>query len=129
MPDSNPQAAEWMRQALQLAERAVALASPNPMVGAVIVREGEVVGTGFHTYEQKTHAEVRAIEAAGERARGATLYVNLEPCSHTGRTGPCTEAILRAGIREVIAAMEDPNPKVAGRGLEQLRRAGVSVEV
>jgi diaminohydroxyphosphoribosylaminopyrimidine deaminase/5-amino-6-(5-phosphoribosylamino)uracil reductase len=117
-----------MRRALELAERGTALTSPNPMVGAVLVRDGAVVGEGFHTYAEKTHAEVRAIKAAGD-AGGATLYINLEPCCHTGRTGPCTEAVIAAGITRVVAAMEDPNPLVGGKGFELLRQAGVAVEV
>jgi diaminohydroxyphosphoribosylaminopyrimidine deaminase/5-amino-6-(5-phosphoribosylamino)uracil reductase len=118
-----------MRRALELAQQETALASPNPLVGAVLVRDGVAVGEGFYTYEGKSHAEVRAIEQAGERARGATLYINLEPCCHTGRTGPCTEAVIAAGVRKVVAAMEDPNPLVAGKGFEQLRQAGVKIEV
>jgi diaminohydroxyphosphoribosylaminopyrimidine deaminase/5-amino-6-(5-phosphoribosylamino)uracil reductase len=118
-----------MLRALELAGQGTALASPNPMVGAVLVRDGEIVGEGFHTYEGRKHAEVLAIEAAGELARGATLYINLEPCCHHGRTGPCTEALLKAGIARVAAAMEDPNPQVSGKGFEQLRRGGVEVEV
>ncbi|MCL6565573.1 MAG: bifunctional diaminohydroxyphosphoribosylaminopyrimidine deaminase/5-amino-6-(5-phosphoribosylamino)uracil reductase RibD [Acidobacteriia bacterium] len=119
--------ARWMDRALELARRGEALASPNPMVGAVIVADGRVVGEAFHTYDGVRHAEVLALEAAGAAARGATLYVNLEPCCHTGRTPPCTEALLRAGIARVVAAMADPNPAVHGRGLRQLRRAGLAV--
>lgn len=117
-----------MDRALGLAERGTALASPNPLVGAVLVRDGKVVGEAFHTYEGRKHAEVLAIEQAGEAARGATLYINLEPCCHQGRTGPCTEVILAAGIRRVVAAMADPNPQVSGRGFERLRQGGVEVE-
>ncbi len=119
--------AHWMDRALELARRGEALTSPNPMVGAVIVAGGRVVGEAFHTYDGVQHAEVLALEAAGAAARGATLYVNLEPCCHTGRTPPCTEAILHAGISRVVAAIADPNPAVHGRGLEQLRRAGLAV--
>ena len=119
---------EWMRRALALAEQGTALASPNPMVGAVLVLDGKIVGEGFHTYEGRKHAEALAIEAAGEQARGAALYINLEPCCHQGRTGPCTEAVLTAGVKHVIAAMEDPNPQVSGKGFEQLRLGGVEVE-
>ncbi len=119
----------WMARSLDLARRGAALASPNPMVGAVLVRDGRAVGEGFHTYEGRKHAEVIALETAGEYARGATLYLNLEPCCHTGRTGPCTEALIAAGVRRVVAAMKDPNPEVAGRGLEKLRAAGVKVEI
>ena len=119
---------EWMRRALELARRGTALASPNPMVGAVVIRDDQVVGEGFHTYEGRKHAEVLAIEQAGERARGATLVLNLEPCCHTGRSGPCTEAAITAGIWRVVAAMSDPNPLISGRGFERLREAGLQVE-
>lgn len=121
--------AAYLDRALELAARGTALASPNPMVGAVLVRDGRVVGEGFHTYQGICHAEVAAIAAAGEAARSATLYLNLEPCCHTGRTGPCTKAIIKAGIARVVAAMADPNPSVAGRGFEQLRNAGIEVTV
>jgi len=115
-----------MRRALELARQGVALASPNPHVGAVIVNSsGEIVGEGFHTYDRVKHAEVLAIEQAGERARGAHLYLNLEPCSHTGRTSPCADAVIRAGISRVYAAMSDPNPLVAGKGFAKLRKAGL----
>lgn len=116
-----------MQHALALARKGVGLASPNPMVGCVIVRDGQIVGEGFHQYEWRDHAEIVALKSAGERAPGATLYVNLEPCNHTGRTGPCTEAILAAGVKRVVAAMEDPNPLNHGRGLARLREAGVEV--
>jgi len=118
-----------MDRALQLARRGEALASPNPMVGAVLVRNGRVVGEGFHTYEGIKHAEIIALERAGSKSRGATLYINLEPCSHFGRTAPCTKALIAAGIRRVVAAMRDPNPKVAGRGFQQLRAADIEVEI
>lgn len=117
----------FMQHALALARRGVGLATPNPMVGCVIVREGQIVGEGFHQYEARDHAEIVALKAAGEKARGATLYVTLEPCNHTGRTGPCTEAIITAGIQRVVAAMEDPNPATSGRGFERLRSAGIDV--
>ena len=117
----------FMDRALALAERGMALASPNPTVGAVLVREGRVVGEGFHTYDGVRHAEVIALEAAGEAAKGATAYVTLEPCCHTGRTGPCTQALIQAGVKRVVAAMADPNPAVAGRGFQQLRKAGITV--
>jgi diaminohydroxyphosphoribosylaminopyrimidine deaminase/5-amino-6-(5-phosphoribosylamino)uracil reductase len=126
-PAASDEDARWMDRALELARRGEALASPNPMVGAVIVAGGRVVGEAFHTYDGVQHAEVLALEAAGPAARGATLYVNLEPCCHTGRTPPCTEAILRARIARVVAAMADPNPAVHGRGLQRLRRAGLAV--
>ena len=118
-----------MDRALALARRGEALASPNPMVGAVLVRNGRMVGEGFHTYEGIKHAEVIALESAGSKSHGATLYINLEPCSHRGRTGPCTKALIGAGVCRVVAAMRDPNPKVAGRGFRQLRAAGIKVEV
>lgn len=120
---------QYMAHALSLAERATALASPNPLVGAVLVQDGKVVAEAFHTYDGRKHAEVLAIEQAGDAARGATLYVNLEPCCHTGRTGPCTEAIVSAGIKKVVAAMPDPNPQVSGKGFEILRKGGIEVEV
>src|SRR5581483_8914204 len=117
-----------MQETLELAHQGIALASPNPCVGAVIVNPaGEVVGRGTHTYEGRKHAEVLAIEQAGERARGAMLYLNLEPCSHTGRTGPCADAVLAAGLRRVVIAMRDPNPLVSGAGLAKLRGAGIEV--
>jgi len=119
-----------MREVLDLARAGIALTSPNPCVGAVIVDDaGKVVGSGSHTYDGLKHAETLAIEQAGSKARGATLYVNLEPCSHQGRTPPCANAILSAGIIRVVAAMEDPNPLVAGQGFARLRDAGVQVEV
>jgi len=121
--------ADYMSAALELARQGVGRTSPNPAVGAVVVREGEVVGRGFHTWVGVKHAEVLALEEAGERARGGELYVNLEPCSHHGRTGPCTEAIIAAGVRRVVAAMQDPNPLVSGVGLRRLRSAGVEVEL
>lgn len=118
-----------MARVLSLAEHAAALAHPNPRVGCVIVRSGQVFGEGFHTYDALDHAEIIALRKAGENARGATLYVNLEPCSTTGRTGPCTQAILKAGIARVVASMKDPNPAVAGRGFVELKSAGVEVQV
>jgi diaminohydroxyphosphoribosylaminopyrimidine deaminase / 5-amino-6-(5-phosphoribosylamino)uracil reductase len=161
--------AAFMDRALELAARGGALASPNPMVGAVLVRDGRVIGEGFHTYEGLRHAEIVALEAAGtqfaqaagkqyaeklgslvgrafrhdikaassgvltpgedDAARGATLYINLEPCYHTGRTGPCTKALIAAGVARVVAAMADPNPAVAGRGFTELRAAGIEVSV
>jgi diaminohydroxyphosphoribosylaminopyrimidine deaminase / 5-amino-6-(5-phosphoribosylamino)uracil reductase len=114
-----------MEHALALARKGVGLASPNPHVGCVIVREGQIVGEGFHQYEWRDHAEIVALKSAGEKARGATLYVNLEPCNHTGRTGPCTEAVIAAGVRRVVAAMQDPNPATSGRGFERLRAANI----
>jgi diaminohydroxyphosphoribosylaminopyrimidine deaminase/5-amino-6-(5-phosphoribosylamino)uracil reductase len=117
----------FMEHALALARKSVGLTSPNPMVGCVIVRDGHIVGEGFHQYEWRDHAEVVALKSAGGKARGATLYVTLEPCNHTGRTGPCTEAILAAGIRRVVAAIEDPNPVTSGRGFARLEDSGVEV--
>ena len=126
---AKPNDARNMHQALELARRGIALASPNPRVGAVLVSaEGKVVGKGTHAYDGIKHAEVLAIEAAGEKARDGTLYLNLEPCSHLGRTGPCVDAIIAAGIRRVVFAMRDPNPLVAGRGAERLLAAGVEVQ-
>jgi len=117
-----------MRRALELAERGRGLTSPNPMVGAVVVTpEGEVVGEGFHARAGGRHAEVEALRAAGARARGATLYVTLEPCSHQGRTPPCSAAVIEAGVARVVAAVSDPNPLVSGRGFAQLRAAGIAV--
>lgn len=111
-----------------LAARGVGLAHPNPIVGAVIVKNGRVIGEGFHEYDKLDHAEIVALKQAGAKARGAHLYLNLEPCCTTGRTGPCTEAILKAGIRRVVAAIPDPHPAVSGKGFRQLRRAGVRVD-
>ena len=116
-----------MARALALAQRGEALASPNPMVGAVLVHNGRIVGEGFHTYDGVRHAEIIALESARDTARGATLYINLEPCSHQGRTGPCTRALIEAGVKRVVAAMRDPNPTVAGQGFRQLRTAGIEV--
>lgn len=117
----------WMTEAIELARKGMALAHPNPRVGAVVVRDGVKVGEGFHAYDQRDHAEIVALRQAREQARGATLYVNLEPCCTTGRTGPCTKAIVAAGVTRVYAAIEDPNPAVAGRGFDELKRAGIEV--
>ena len=127
MTPANP--ALWMERALDLAERGRSTTHPNPRVGCVIVRDGECVGEGWHERAGGPHAEVVALALAGDRARGADLYVTLEPCCHVGRTGPCTEALIRAGIRKVYAAMQDPNPRVAGRGIEQLQAQGIATEV
>ncbi len=121
--------AEFMREALDLARKGRSLASPNPMVGAVLVRGGEVVGRGFHTYAGVRHAEIIALAEAGEKARGATLYLNLEPCSHQGRTPPCVDALVHAGVARVVAPIPDPNPLVAGEGFRKLRAAGVEIEM
>ncbi len=119
---------QLMQQALELANAGVALTSPNPCVGAVVVAaNGEIVGRGTHTYAGKKHAEVLALEEAGRRARGASLYLNLEPCSHVGRTGPCADEVIAAGIRRVFVAMRDPNPLVGGRGIAKLQAAGIEV--
>jgi len=118
---------KWMARALALARKGEALAHPNPMVGAIVVADDLELGRGFHTYDGVKHAEVLALEEAGGRARGATLYINLEPCCHTGRTPPCTDAILAAGISRVVAAMADPNPRVSGRSFKILKDAGIEV--
>lgn len=115
-----------MARALQLAERGLYSTSPNPRVGCVLVRDGAVVGEGWHVRAGEAHAEVHALQAAGAAARGATAYVTLEPCNHHGRTPPCVDALLAAGVVRVVAAMEDPNPLVAGQGLARLRAAGVA---
>ena len=119
----------WMRKALGLARRGWGRTTPNPMVGAVIVRDGHEVGAGFHRRAGTPHAEVHALAAAGEGARGATLYVTLEPCSTTGRTPPCTDAILRAGVARVVIGCRDPNPNHAGRGVSILLEHGVAADV
>jgi diaminohydroxyphosphoribosylaminopyrimidine deaminase/5-amino-6-(5-phosphoribosylamino)uracil reductase len=116
-----------MRLAVRWGWRGAGATRPNPPVGAVVVRGGQVVGAGYHRQAGLPHAEVEALQAAGPRARGATLYVTLEPCTHHGRTPPCTEAILQAGIRRVVYGVEDPNPRVAGGGAEKLRAAGLEV--
>lgn len=123
---------EYIQQTLQLAAQGKGLVSPNPLVGSVVVKDGQIIGRGFHRYAELKHAEAWALEAAGEAARGATVYVNLEPCSHDGagkRTPPCVQALIDAGVKRVVAAMVDPNPRVNGRGFEQLRDAGIEVEV
>jgi diaminohydroxyphosphoribosylaminopyrimidine deaminase/5-amino-6-(5-phosphoribosylamino)uracil reductase len=119
---------QWMQRALDLAERGRGYVEPNPLVGAVVVRDGQSVGEGWHQRYGEAHAEVHALAAAGEAAAGATLYVTLEPCCHHGKTPPCTDAVLRAGIRRVVAAMDDPFPQVAGQGTALLRAAGVAVD-
>ncbi len=116
-------------RALTLAQRCTALAHPNPRVGCVIVKNNRIIAEGFHNYDRLDHAEIVALKKAGKNARGATLYITLEPCCTTGRTGPCTNAIIAAGIKRVVAAMQDPNPAVAGQGFEQLRRAGIEITV
>jgi len=124
-----PADAALMQRALELARRSVGLAHPNPHVGAIVARGHQKVGEGFHEYDKLDHAEIVALKQAGEKARGATLYVTLEPCCTTGRTGPCTKAIVGAGIARVVAAMKDPNPAVAGRGLAELTSAGIEVVI
>jgi diaminohydroxyphosphoribosylaminopyrimidine deaminase/5-amino-6-(5-phosphoribosylamino)uracil reductase len=118
-----------MRRALELAERGRGAVEPNPLVGAVVVRDGQLVGEGWHQRYGQAHAEVNALAAAGDAARGATLYVTLEPCCHHGKTPPCTDAVLRAGIVRVVAAMPDPFPAVAGKGAAQLRAAGAIIDL
>jgi diaminohydroxyphosphoribosylaminopyrimidine deaminase/5-amino-6-(5-phosphoribosylamino)uracil reductase len=118
----------FMAHALELARKGIALAAPNPRVGAVIVDTANaIVGEGFHTYDGVKHAEVLALEQAREAARGATLYINLEPCSHQGRTGPCADAVIAAGISKLVCSTRDPNPLVGGRGIERIRAAGIEV--
>ena len=116
-----------MQRAIDLAWQGVNTTMPNPRVGCVIVRDGEVVGEGWHRRAGEPHAEVLALQQAGERARGATAYVTLEPCSHHGRTGPCADRLVEAGVARVVAAMEGPNPLVNGQGLGRLRAAGIDV--
>lgn len=120
---------KWMKIAISLAKRGEGKVSPNPMVGAVILREGKLISKGYHRYFGGPHAEVDALKKAGKKARGATLFVNLEPCCHFGKTPPCTQAIIKAGIRKVIVAVKDPNPLNNGKGLEELKKAGIEVEV
>lgn len=121
--------AAMMRRCLELAQQARGHTAPNPMVGAVVVREGEIVGEGFHPKAGEPHAEVFALRAAGDRAYGSTVYVNLEPCNHYGRTPPCSEALVRAKVARVVVGMVDPNPQVAGGGIARLREAGIEVTV
>src|SRR5438309_4214331 len=116
-----------MLRALELAARGVGLASPGPLVGSVIVNGREITGEGFYDYQKVKHAETLALEQARERAQGATAYISLEPHAHFGRTTPCTDALIKAGIKRVVAPIEDPNPKVSGRGFAHLREAGVEV--
>jgi diaminohydroxyphosphoribosylaminopyrimidine deaminase/5-amino-6-(5-phosphoribosylamino)uracil reductase len=123
----NLQDEDFMRVAINLARNAIGRTSPNPLVGAVIVREGRIVGAGWHRKAGTPHAEIHALNMAGDLAKGATLYVTLEPCSHYGRTGPCAEAVVKAGIKRVVIGMGDPNPKVAGKGIAILKRAGIEV--
>ena len=124
----SPADQQHMAEALRLAEKGLFTATPNPRVGCVIVRDGQAVGAGWHEKTGGPHAEVLALRAAGARARGATAYVSLEPCSHHGRTPPCVDALIEAGIARLVAAMQDPNPRVAGSGFAALRAAGIQVE-
>jgi diaminohydroxyphosphoribosylaminopyrimidine deaminase / 5-amino-6-(5-phosphoribosylamino)uracil reductase len=118
----------FMKQALGLARKGAGRVSPNPLVGALVVRDGAVVGAGYHRYFGGPHAEVYALQQAGNRARGADMYVTLEPCSHTGKTPPCADALIQAGVGRVFVGMADPNPLVSGRGMKKLRSAGIAVE-
>ncbi|MBI4040464.1 MAG: bifunctional diaminohydroxyphosphoribosylaminopyrimidine deaminase/5-amino-6-(5-phosphoribosylamino)uracil reductase RibD [Deltaproteobacteria bacterium] len=118
----------YMKQALELARKAEGQTHPNPLVGALLVKDGKIVGRGYHKRAGEMHAERMALDEAGEAARGATLYITLEPCCHVGRTGPCTESIYRAGVREVIVGMEDPNPEMNGKSLRELKRLAVNVQ-
>src|SRR5207253_10826843 len=120
---------DWMAQALALAERGRGHVEPNPLVGAVVVRDGHLVSEGWHQRYGEAHAEINALSAAGDAVHGATLYVTLEPCCHHGKTPPCTDAVLRSGVRRVVAAMLDPFPQVSGKGAELLCAAGVTVDV
>ncbi|MCJ7509077.1 MAG: bifunctional diaminohydroxyphosphoribosylaminopyrimidine deaminase/5-amino-6-(5-phosphoribosylamino)uracil reductase RibD [candidate division Zixibacteria bacterium] len=120
---------KYMEIALRLAKKGIGRTSPNPLVGAVIVKNGKIVGTGYHQKIGSPHAETNALKFAGKKAKGATLYVNLEPCSHFGRTPPCVDSIIRSGIKEVICATLDPNPKVNGAGIRWLRQAGIKVKL
>ncbi|MFQ5683205.1 MAG: bifunctional diaminohydroxyphosphoribosylaminopyrimidine deaminase/5-amino-6-(5-phosphoribosylamino)uracil reductase RibD [Candidatus Binatia bacterium] len=119
----------YMRLALRLALKGAGRTSPNPMVGAVLVRNGKIVGTGYHKFAGSDHGEIVALKQAGDKARGATLYLNLEPCNHEGKTPPCTISVIRAGVKKVVTGMVDPNPLVSGRGIHRLRRQGVQVQV
>src|SRR5262249_20953484 len=126
---ARPTDAHFMGRALALGARGLGRTWPNPPVGAVLVRGGRVVGEGFHTRAGAPHAEIEALRAAGARARGAELFVTLEPCTHHGRTPPCVEALLGLGLTRVVVAVADPNPRVRGRGIRQLRRSGIPVTV
>jgi len=119
---------EYMAQALKLAEKGMFTCHPNPRVGCVIVADGEVVGEGWHEKTGGPHAEIMALKQAKKQASGAVAYVTMEPCCHKGKTGPCTEALIKAGVSKVVMAMQDPNPEVAGKGVDDLRGAGIEVE-
>jgi diaminohydroxyphosphoribosylaminopyrimidine deaminase/5-amino-6-(5-phosphoribosylamino)uracil reductase len=129
MNNPSPEDVRYMARALQLAKRGLYTADPNPRVGCVIVRDSQVVGEGWHRRAGEPHAEVHALAVAGQQAHGATAYVSLEPCCHHGRTPPCSEALIKAGIARVVAAMPDPNPRVACRGIAELERAGIRVDI
>ncbi len=118
-----------MARALQLANKGLHTTDPNPRVGCVVVKNGEIVGEGWHERAGESHAEVLALRAAGARARDATAYVTLEPCCHHGRTPPCTRALIDAGVVRVVAAMQDPNPRVAGQGARQIKDAGIAIDI
>ena len=118
----------FMREALRIASNAKGRTSPNPMVGAVVVKNGRIVAEGWHRKAGTPHAEIHALKMAGDLAKGATVYVTLEPCSHYGRTGPCAKALVEAGVARVVVAMKDPNPKVAGNGIRILEEAGIEVK-
>jgi diaminohydroxyphosphoribosylaminopyrimidine deaminase/5-amino-6-(5-phosphoribosylamino)uracil reductase len=128
MSEFTPQDCAYMARALRLAERGRYSAHPNPVVGCVLVKQGEIVGEGWHQVAGAAHAEINALQAAGDHARGATAYVTLEPCSHQGKTPPCSVALIEAGVEKVVAAMQDPNPAVAGSGLRLLQEAGIAVQ-
>jgi diaminohydroxyphosphoribosylaminopyrimidine deaminase / 5-amino-6-(5-phosphoribosylamino)uracil reductase len=125
----NPIDTHYMQRCLELAKRAIGRTAPNPMVGCVIVKNGHIIGEGFHPKAGQPHAEIFALRAAGENAQDATLYVNLEPCNHHGRTPPCSEAVIASGIRRVVVGMVDPNPQVAGSGIAKIRSHGIPVTV
>jgi diaminohydroxyphosphoribosylaminopyrimidine deaminase/5-amino-6-(5-phosphoribosylamino)uracil reductase len=127
--DNSPSDSTFIQRCLQLARQAEGQTSPNPLVGSVVVKQGQIIGEGFHPGAGQPHAEVFALQAAGDRAQGATLYVNLEPCNHTGRTPPCTEAIIAAGISRVVVGIIDPDPRVSGSGLQRLKQADIDVTV
>ena len=130
MSNFTPLDFQMMSRAIQLAKRGIYTTAPNPNVGCVIVQtDGQIVGEGFHAKAGEPHAEVHAMRMAGDKAKGATAYVTLEPCSHYGRTPPCAEGLIKAQVSKVICAMQDPNPKVAGRGIKMLRDAGIEVEI
>ena len=126
-PEVSDVETHWMQRALELARRGQGTVEPNPMVGCVVVREGAVIGEGWHQRYGGPHAEIHALQQAGADAKGAEMYVTLEPCSHQGKTPPCTDAILQANIAHVVAAVRDPNPQVSGQGLQRLREAGLTV--